>query len=625
MSAAATGTHAEFAPRLAAGIQLGDYVLGQPLWPLRIADAYRANGPTGPATIYVIHAAMSAHPAVRDAIVAGTRAAASLAEHKHLVKTIAAGLTGDILWLATEEVDGSLVRDMLLKKKQSGTSGFGARGTGNLMVGVCAALADVQHGTLGAESVSVSKNGRVRVVDLALGRGTLAAMQAGLIPFQSSIAPELQTGAPITSGTDVYAVGALLYEALVGSPLERGGPRPSDVVPGTNTQIDELVARACHRDPEKRFGRVDVLGEVVGEALGKGGAMQTVAVPTLERAMTLEQHVAKTGSLAHEISPAAAALSTRTRSPSSSGLFAPSAAVAAVAAASSSGNMPASASGNAVVDRALAAALSDSSEKWLVSKGRLDYGPFSLADIVAQIEKGDIVAGNVIMDKDSGARSDVGEHPLLGPMVDAARARLDDARRAQAEVKVQSREKARGAMLYAFIGLGVAGAAAAVYFIVGAVRHDEATKEVAGVKKLAEADLKVTVSLPKIPPAHHASGGGHHATGGGNSGPGGTNSSENLSLDLSDDSDETETLGMDKVYAVYSTHGAQLGGCLQSTGASAANIGIIIDGPSGHVKWVKVNGQQSGGLYNCISRTMRAMQFPTIHGTRTRAEFDINL
>ena len=82
---------------------------------------------------------------------------------------------------------------------------------------------------------------------------------------------------------------------------------------------------------------------------------------------------------------------------------------------------------------------------------------------------------------------------------------------------------------------------------------------------------------------------------------------------------------MDKVYAVYSTHGAQLGGCLQSTGASAANIGIIIDGPSGHVKWVKVNGQQSGGLYNCISRTMRAMQFPTIHGPRTRAEFDINL
>ena len=39
------------------------------------------------------------------------------------------------------------------------------------------------------------------------------------------------------------------------------------------------------------------------------------------------------------------------------------------------------ASGNAVVDRALAAALADTNEKWLISKGRLDYGPFSLADV----------------------------------------------------------------------------------------------------------------------------------------------------------------------------------------------------------------------------------------------------
>ena len=607
MSAAAS--QAQFTPRLSAGMQLGEYVLGQPLWPLRIGDVYKANGPNGASTVFVIHAAMAANPQVRDAIVAGTRAAAALGEHKHLVRTLAAGLTGDILWIATEDIDGSVVRDMLVKKKQSGTSGFGARGTGNLMVGVCAALSDVQHGALAAESVIVSRNGRVRIADLALGAGTVAAMQAGLVPFSSSVAPELQTGGSITTASDVYSVGALLYEALVGTPLERGGPRPSEVVPGTNSQIDELVARACHREPEKRFGRVEVLGEVVGEALGKGGAMQTVAVPTLDRALTLEQHVQKTGSLAAEIAPAA----------SSAGIALPAAAVAA------SGSMPASASGNAVLDRALAGALSDTSEKWLVSKGRLDYGPFSLADVVAQIEKGDIVAGNIIMDKDTGARSDVGEHPLLGPMVDSARQRIDDQRRAQAEVKVQSREKARGAALYAFIVLGVAAAAAAVYFIVSKVRHDDAKKEVAGITKLEGADLKVTVSLPKTPPAHHHSGGTAHHGGGGGGGPGGTNANENLALDMSDDSDETETLGMDKVYAVYSTRGAQLGGCLQSTGASAANIGIIIDGPSGHVNWVKVNGQQSGGLYNCISRAMRAMQFPTIHGPRTRAEFDINL
>jgi len=606
---AATGNQTQFAPRLSAGVQLGEYVLGQPLWPLRIADAYRANGPKGASTVYVIHAAIAADPAVRDQIIAGTRVAAALPEHKHLVHTLAAGLTGDILWIATEEVDGSLVRDMLVKKRQAGTAGFGARGTGNLITGVSQALSDVHHGALAAESVVVSRNGRVRIADLALGPGTIAAMRAGLVPWQSSVAPEVQAGAALDASADVYAVGALLYEALVGSPLERGGPRPSDVVPGTNTQIDELVARACHKDREKRFGRVEVLGEVVSEALGKGGAMQTVAVPTLERALTLEQHVQKTASLADGLSPLASG----------------SINVGAIAAAAGSGDMPASTSGNVVVDRALAAALSDTNEKWLISKGRLDYGPFSLADVVKQIDKGEIVAGNIIMDKDTGARSDVGTHPLLGPMVDAARQRHDHERRAQAEVKVQSVEKRRGAMLYAFIALGVIGAGIAVYFIINAVRGDDASKKVAGVSKLEGAQLNVTVSMPKTPPAtKHRTGGGHRP-GGNTGGPGGQNASENLGLDMSDDSDETETLGMDKVYAVYSTRGAQLGGCLQSTGSSSANIAIMIDGPSGRVNFVKVNGQASGALYNCISRTMRAMQFPTIHGPRTRAEFDINL
>ncbi|HSN30056.1 MAG TPA: hypothetical protein VLT45_27405, partial [Kofleriaceae bacterium] len=103
----------QFAPRLQAGVQLGDYVLGQPLWPVRIADVYRANGPKGPAAVFVIHAPIAANAQVRDAIIAGTRAAAALPEHKHLVHTLAAGLTGDILWIATEEIDGSLARDML--------------------------------------------------------------------------------------------------------------------------------------------------------------------------------------------------------------------------------------------------------------------------------------------------------------------------------------------------------------------------------------------------------------------------------------------------------------------------------------------------------------------------------
>ena len=136
------------------------------------------------------------------------------------------------------------------------------------------------------------------------------------------------------------------------------------------------------------------------------------------------------------------------------------------------------------------------------------------------------------------------------------------------------------------------------------------------------ASLKVTVSPPKTPPAQHRRPSARRT---GGTTPAAGNSGENLTLDLSDDSDETETLDMGTVYGVYSRYGGKLGGCMQSSGERAASIGIIIDGPSGHVTWVKVNDKQAGPLYSCLSGVLRGMQFPRIHGPRTRAEFDISM
>ncbi len=585
MTAPVGTTSGSHAARLQPGFQLGDYRLGPMLWPMRIADAYKAEGPHGPATVYVVHAKIAAVPEVRDHVIAGTRAAAALPEHKHLVRTLAAGLTGDILWIATEDIDGSSVKDLLSKKRLAGHFGLGARAAGNLITGVAAALGEAQHGALADESVVVNRTGRVRVIDLALGQGTVAAMAAGLIEKQSCIAPELFAGSPITGPADVYGLGALLYEVLVGKPLERGGPRPSEVVQGLSSQIDEVVARACHRDPDKRFGRADVLGEVVSEALTKGGAVETAAVALLDKAPDL----------AVPAGPATPSL------------------------AASLTNAPAVSGSN--IDRALATALADTTEKWLISKGRLDYGPFSLQDVVDQIDNGSIVAGNIIMDKDTGARVDVGEHPLLGPMVDAAKQKRDDARRAQAEVQVAKSQTKKGAVLYSMIGLGVVGAVVAVYFIIQAASKSQEEK-IDGISKLDGASLKVTVSVPKKPPPPaHRSGGGRRTGGGGADYTKGT---ENLALDMSDDGDEgSETLDMGAVYQTYSKYGGQLGGCLQSTGEHSANIYINIDGPSGRVGFVKINGKQSGALYGCLNGVLRRMKFPSIHGPRTRAEFDI--
>ena len=94
-----------------AGTRLGDYVVGAPLWRLRIADGYQAQravqGQTTAAVLYIVHPAVAANADVRQQLIEGVRTAAALPAHPNVVKTIAAGLTGDVLWVAVEAIDGN--------------------------------------------------------------------------------------------------------------------------------------------------------------------------------------------------------------------------------------------------------------------------------------------------------------------------------------------------------------------------------------------------------------------------------------------------------------------------------------------------------------------------------------
>ena len=102
------------------------------------------------------------------------------------------------------------------------------------------------------------------------GPGTIAAMQTGLIPWPSSLAPEVASRcAGLDASVDVYASAPCSTRRSSAAALERGGPRPSDVVPARTPRSTRSSRARVTSDREKRFGRVEVLGEVVAEALGK--------------------------------------------------------------------------------------------------------------------------------------------------------------------------------------------------------------------------------------------------------------------------------------------------------------------------------------------------------------------
>lgn len=578
---------------VASGTRLGDYVLGEPLWRSRAAEVYAGRGPAGVVTIHVIHAPLAGHAEVRAELVAGTRAAAALPDHPNIVRTVAAGLTGDVLWIATEDVAGLCVAEVLRRKQGGARAGLGAPGAAQVVRSAAAALAAQAHGAVTSESIIASRSGPPRLADLALARGLMAAARLGLVPA-AGLAPELvqPQGAVSASSADVFGLGALLYETLVGRPLERGGPRPSEAVASLPEQIDEVVARSCHRDPARRFGSVVALGELLGDVLGAAASAQPAASSP---ALPL---VGPGSGRGFGLGPGGEA-------PSLAHALAQSARTTPVA-----------------VDTALAMALSDSAEKWLITKGQLDYGPFSLADVVTQIEEGKILGSHLIVDKDTGARAEVGSHPLLGPVSDSAKARLDEQRRVAAETAHRRTESKRGVLLYAVIGAAVVAVGAGAWWGVKRTRNAETTK-LAAVTGIGEASIDINVSLPKRPPKTPR--GNRSARSG--AGQGGQPGSDDMALDFSaDESDDaTSTLDLGTIHKVYSRQGGALGRCLASQGGGAANISFTIDGPSGKVTTVRVNGQTGGGLATCVGKVMRSLSFPPISGPRTRAEFDISM
>ena len=80
----------------------------------------------------------------------------------------------------------------------------------------------------------------------------------------SYLAPERFGGAPLTEGTEVFALGVVLHEALTGAfpygeiepfqtPAFRAAKRPSQLNPNVPPWLDAVVLRAVAPRPEERY------------------------------------------------------------------------------------------------------------------------------------------------------------------------------------------------------------------------------------------------------------------------------------------------------------------------------------------------------------------------------------
>ncbi len=247
----------------------GRYVLEQELGRSGTGMAWRAEdrllGRT--VTVKVIHPSLGDDPVFAQRFAEEARKVASLSA-PGIARLLDSGEQDGVPFLVREHIDGARARS---RRDREGPLPTGA--AVRIAAAVLEALspahaAGILHLDLGLEDVLLTPEGHIRVTDLGIGSAVTASRPADAVRLlgRRSLPPEQAAGEPLDERTDVFAVGAMLYELLTGqSPEGRRSTR--DLRPGVPRSLDRIVGRALAGDPAERFANVQAFASALASSV----------------------------------------------------------------------------------------------------------------------------------------------------------------------------------------------------------------------------------------------------------------------------------------------------------------------------------------------------------------------
>lgn len=175
--------------------------------------------------------------------------------HPNIAQLLDGGVTdGRLPYLVMEYVDGVAITDYCDARQ------LGLRGRLALFRGVCEAVSHAHqnliiHRDLKPSNITVTPEGRVKLLDFGIAKllnPDLGAFRAPVTRTHHRVmtpeyaSPEQIRGDPLTTASDVYSLGIVLYQILTGhSPYSL-----------TRRSAHEIVQAVCERDPDRPSTRV---------------------------------------------------------------------------------------------------------------------------------------------------------------------------------------------------------------------------------------------------------------------------------------------------------------------------------------------------------------------------------
>jgi eukaryotic-like serine/threonine-protein kinase len=201
------------------------------------------------------------------------RAVAQL-QHPNIVTVIDRGEEDGRQYIVFEYIDGENLKELVVRKGR-----LDVRDALEIALEIARGLAfaherGLVHRDVKPQNVLLNGDGRAKVTDFGIVR-TLdveGMTSAGMVLGTSNyIAPEQASGQPVDAQTDVYALGAVLYEMVTGEVPFTGEsfvavamkhvheppPNVLEVRSDVPLRVAAAVDRALEKDPDQRFPTMD--------------------------------------------------------------------------------------------------------------------------------------------------------------------------------------------------------------------------------------------------------------------------------------------------------------------------------------------------------------------------------
>ena len=243
-----------------------------------------------PAAIKVLRDDLAQDPGIVRRFQREARIAAQL-HHPNIVEIYDTGERDGFYYIARGLVDGQTLRQILDERRPA----IGET------VRIARQIADaldhahergVIHRDLNPGGIVIDRRGQVTVIDFGIAGAVEdlipvtgdSATMSSWFETPAYVAPEQATGQPAVPASDLYALGAIVYEMLTGEPpfsgtepqellaalLRETPPLPSERNPELPTDIDEVLMQALAKTPTDRYATAAAFIADLTRVLGTG-------------------------------------------------------------------------------------------------------------------------------------------------------------------------------------------------------------------------------------------------------------------------------------------------------------------------------------------------------------------